>query len=113
MFYAIRLIRSAPVDSINNAINGFLVFATFLGIYDKAYLVQNGISLLKQQILVKSRELVAPAGRAEIACAVRSIRDEGVRIGRFYNVEREATLISISFIVAQGTSLLVAIKRHD
>ena len=113
MFYAITLLRTSPPDSINNAINGTIVFFTYLGIYDKAYLVLEGIVGLKRQISIKCRQGFAlPEAKAELERALVSIRHEGVRMGGFYNVEREASLISIDFITGQVTSLLVGVRTQ-
>ena len=114
MFYAITLLRTSPPDSINNAINGTIVFFTYLGIYDKAYLVLETIVGLKRQIGIKCRQGFAlpVSSKAELERALVSIRHEGVRMGGFYNVEREASLISIDFITGQVTSLLVGVRTQ-
>ena len=111
-FYAIRLIHIALPDSIANAMNSILVFASFLGIYDKASLVQDGISRLAAEILVQSQKVRSAQARAEMRRAVKAVREDGIHIGGFYNVEREATLISMDFILKQLTAVLVASNQR-
>ena len=106
-FYAIKLIHIALPDTVTNACNVFLVFASFLGIYDKAYLVERDVGRLAGEILVQSQKLRSPQDRAEIRRALKAMRRVGVVFGGFYNVEREATLISIDFIVKQVMTILV------
>ena len=111
-FYAIRLIHVALPDSVANAINSVLEFASFLGIYDKASLVQVSIRRLAGEILAQSQKLRSPQARAEMRRVVKAVRHDGVHIGGFYNVEREATLISMDFILKQATAILDASKQR-
>ena len=91
----VRLLHIALPDSLTNASSTILVSASFLGIFDRAFLVQRGIGRLASDILVQSQKLRSPQARAEIRSAVKAV------IGGFYNVEREATLISMNFIWKQ------------
>ena len=111
-FNAIRLLHIAIPDSLTNASNAIIVSASFLGIYDKAYLVQRGIGRLAGEILVQSQKLGSPQARTQIRRGVKAIRQDGFVIGGFYNVEREATLISLDFILKQVATVLVASNQQ-
>ena len=112
-FFAIQLLHISVPDSLTNAGIAILVSASFLGIYDKAYLVQWGIGRLARENLVQSQKLQSPQARAEMRKAIKAVRDEGVVIGGFYNVEREATLFSMDYIFKQVMSALVAANEQN
>ena len=82
-FFAIRLLHISVPDSATNAGIAILVSASFLGIYDKAYLVESGIGQLAREILVQSPKLQSSQARAEMRRAIKTVRDEGVVIGGF------------------------------
>ena len=111
-FYAIRLIHVALPDSVANAVNSILTFASFLGIYDKASLVQDSIRRLAVEVVAQAQKLRSPKARAEMRRVVKAVRHDGIHIGGFYNVEREATLISMDFILKQVTAILVASNQR-
>ena len=110
IFFAIELIHVSPVDGIANAIMGMIVMGTMLGIYDKAYRVLSGVKMLQRQLLECTLSLHSEQEKSALKASVRSIKNEGIRMGGFYNVERQATMISIGFIFSQVVSLLVAFR---
>ena len=110
IFFAIILADVAPPDSIANAIMGVVVIATRLGIYDKAYKVLYGVTELKKEILKNSRRIQSEDSRKALQKAVRGIRHEGIRMGGFYNCERQSTFIAVDFIFSQVVSLLVGFR---
>ena len=111
IFFAIILADVAPPDSIANAVMSVVVIATRLGIYDKAYRVLDGISKLKKEILKNSRQIQSKQSRKVVQKAVRGIRHEGIRMGGFYNCERQSTFIAVDFIFSQVVSLLVGFRQ--
>ena len=111
IFFAIRLIHEIPPEGVANFIMGVIVLGTMLGIYDRAYRVVSVIEELKSQILMNSMTLEFPQQKRLLERSVKSIRAEGIRMGGFYCVEREATLVTASFIFSQVVSLSVAFRR--
>ena len=111
IFFAIRLIHEVPPEGVANFIMGVIVLGTMLGIYDRAYRVVSVIKELKGQILLSSMGLESPHHRRLLERSIKSIQPEGIRMGGFYCVEREATLITASFIFSQVVSLSVAFRR--
>ena len=80
----------------------------YIGIFNSVFKLTEGVEEIKREIRLQSTQLHGQSERREIRMRIQSIPKLAIRAGGFQNVEREATLIFLSFVLSQIVSLLIA-----
>ena len=109
-FSAIRLIHKSPLLGVLYTAIGVCGIVEYIGMFQFAYKVGEGMESLKRMMEIQSARLVKSEERKYWTRVLRSIPRMGIKVGGFNRVEREAVPIYIDFSVKQIVSLLLAFK---
>lgn len=81
-------------------------------IYERGFVAHTALDDLKHSILMTIRQRIASDGRglAVFRRQVRSIQNEGIKIGKFCTMERLTTLSFVEFTSTKVANMLVVNK---
>ena len=108
-YIGIRFGHSNPLIGAYFAFAYVALFCEYGGTFHRAYRLAEGQKRFKKELRKAcGRGVVNGSLRGELMRGVRALRCPSIRVGSFYEMERNSVLIFVSFVQTHLVSMLVS-----